>query len=441
MDKPTIFVFDNFETTTDPIDLFNLINTHIRLPNKVIITTRHRDFKGDYPVTVQGMEESEATLLINDYSAKLGIADIVTDQYKYNLYKESDGHPYIIKVLLGEAKQSGSARKVERVVASKNDMLDALFERTYSRLSASAKKTFLTLSNRRYIIPKVALEAVMLRPGNDLYDVEEALLELENCSFIEVLYSKEDSVEYISVPLTASVFGKKKLAVSAYKPHVEIDTKYFDLFGPTQRVDLSSSFDSRIHNLVRRIKERIKRGNNINDFIHILKYIASQHTRTWLIIADLFAEQNIEIDEAKNAIRQFIQNSNQEDAYSGWQKLEELCWRTADYNCQVQCLYEICNLEDVEYRVLSDAANTLNKLLHEQKIDYKTEEKRLIIGSLTVKLEMRISEANGDDCSRLAWLYLNIQNPTKARELCSIGLTKDEDNLHCMKLFERLNGR
>ncbi|MCH7903756.1 MAG: hypothetical protein IH944_04220 [Armatimonadetes bacterium] len=44
---PTLFVFDNFETIENPPDVFRWIDTYIRLPNKVLITTRFRDFAGD----------------------------------------------------------------------------------------------------------------------------------------------------------------------------------------------------------------------------------------------------------------------------------------------------------------------------------------------------------------------------------------------------------
>jgi hypothetical protein len=37
---PTLFVFDNFETLESPADVFNWVDTHIRLPNKALITTR-----------------------------------------------------------------------------------------------------------------------------------------------------------------------------------------------------------------------------------------------------------------------------------------------------------------------------------------------------------------------------------------------------------------
>ena len=48
-DGPYLFVFDNFETVRNAVDDYATIDAHVRLPNKVLITSRFRDFKGDYP--------------------------------------------------------------------------------------------------------------------------------------------------------------------------------------------------------------------------------------------------------------------------------------------------------------------------------------------------------------------------------------------------------
>jgi hypothetical protein len=56
--KPMLFVFDNFETVRSPGDLFEWLDTQIRLPNKILITTRYREFKADYPIEISGMTET-----------------------------------------------------------------------------------------------------------------------------------------------------------------------------------------------------------------------------------------------------------------------------------------------------------------------------------------------------------------------------------------------
>ncbi len=70
----SLFVFDNFETTQNPVEMFNWIDTYIRLPNKALITTRLREFKGDYPVEVSGMEEEESRQLIEKTARSIGVS-------------------------------------------------------------------------------------------------------------------------------------------------------------------------------------------------------------------------------------------------------------------------------------------------------------------------------------------------------------------------------
>ncbi len=140
---PALFVFDNFETVKNPVELYTYLDTYLRLPNKVLITTRFREFKADFPVEVSGMTEKETEILIQSTATHLGIADLLTDKYKEEIYQESDGHPYVIKILLGEVAKAGSLVKIERIVADSEEILRALFERTYARLSPVAKRVFL----------------------------------------------------------------------------------------------------------------------------------------------------------------------------------------------------------------------------------------------------------------------------------------------------------
>jgi hypothetical protein len=82
----------------------------------------------------------------------------------------------VIKILLGEVAKAGELVKVERIVADSDEILKALFERTYSGLSPVAKRVFLTLCNWRSLVPQIALEAVLLRPSNEKMDVLSALV-------------------------------------------------------------------------------------------------------------------------------------------------------------------------------------------------------------------------------------------------------------------------
>ena len=127
---PILYVSDNFETVRNPIDLFQWIDMNIRLPNKAVITTRFRDFKADYPIEVPGMEYNEAKILVSQTSTLLGIDKLITADQSKQIIEESNGHPYVIKILLGEISDTTSFSKLSKLIARKEDILDALFERT-----------------------------------------------------------------------------------------------------------------------------------------------------------------------------------------------------------------------------------------------------------------------------------------------------------------------
>jgi hypothetical protein len=162
-----VFVLDNFETVRSPAELYRFLDTYIRLPNKLLITTRFRDFKGDYPVEVHGMNDEEFDELTKATALRLGISGLIDEAYRDELYHESDGHPYVLKILLGEVAKASKRVKIERIVAGHDEILDVLFERTYAELSPVAKRVFLTLANWRSAVAELAVEAVLLRPAND----------------------------------------------------------------------------------------------------------------------------------------------------------------------------------------------------------------------------------------------------------------------------------
>jgi hypothetical protein len=202
---PLLFVFDNFETVRAPADLYRWLDMQVRLPNKVLVTTRLREFKADYPVEVGGMTESEFDELVDVTANRLDISGLLTSRYRQDLYEKTEGHPYVAKVVLGEVAHDGRLNNVERIMAGRDDILEALFERSFTQLSPVAQRVFLTLCNWRSVVPRLALEAALLRPGNDRMDVEDGLNALRRSSLVESAVSKEDDQEFLFVPLAAAL--------------------------------------------------------------------------------------------------------------------------------------------------------------------------------------------------------------------------------------------
>lgn len=439
---PLLFVFDNFETIRSPIDVFNWIDANIRNPNKVLITTRHREFMADYQIEVAGMTEQEAEILIDATGTRLGISIILTDAYKRELYQESDGHPYIMKVLLGEVAKAGHIVRVERIVASKEEMLNALFERTYSGLSPAAKRVFLTLCSWRSNIPRIALEAVLLRPENERIDVGHAIDELSNSSFIEISQSPEDNMSFIAVPLAASIFGRPKIDVSPWKPSIEADSILLQALGASQIVDMKHGVKPRINRLFRYIANRIgERPDELNKHLPILEFIARKYPPAWILIASLYEEAGTtnSIEKAKDALRHFIESSPDDPGQiEAWERLARICYQTDDWLGDMHALAELSKSPNITLFQISNAAQNVNSLVGRGLVVLDSYEKRYYLLQLIQSMESRITEADATDFSRLAWLYLRLGDEPKAKRYIEKGLAIDSGNEHCVRLAEKL---
>lgn len=436
-----LFVFDNFETVQNPSELYTWIDSFIRLPNKVLITTRFREFKGDYPIEVLGMSEQESDELIQSTAYELGIESLLTDEYKSELYQESGGHPYVMKVLLGELAKSGRVEKIERIVASIENMLDALFERTFAGLSPVAKRVFLTLCTWRSTVPLLALEAVLLRPSNERMDVAKATEELSRSSFIEVTRSNEDGELFLTVPLTASVFGKRKLATSPMKSAIEADIQLLLTFGATQQVDIKHGIRPRVERLFRHVAERVSnKRDSIENYQPMLEFVASKYAPAWLLLAELYQElDSRDLERAKEFVKRYIESTprNYEQQRYAWSELARLCYNTGDAVGEIHALVETCQLPNVPFQEISSAVNRVNALLTEKYFVLDSEEKRIVSQKLAQVMESRIDEGDANDCSRLAWLFLRLRNDAKAKEIVQLGLSIDPNNIHCKNLAQK----
>jgi len=435
-----LYIFDNFETITNPVEVFEWINTFIRNPNKVLITSRiSRNFKADYPIEVGGMSDNECRELINVLSSKFNIQDIITEKYIEELITESDGHPYIIKILLGEVAKTGKIRNIQRIVAENDKVLSALFKRTFNSLSPAAKRVFLTLCSWSSSIPQIAIEAVLWRPENEKIDVQGAIDELQKSSFIELFNDAEET--FVNVPLAAAIFGKTELEVYPEKFKILDDRNLLLEFGATNQKSINNGLAPRIE---RKFSEVAKRINSLAEFkveLPSLEYIASRFSRAWIHIYNIYQEYD-DFDGAKYALRELLKTSlpNEEKA-KYWLKLADICKFTQDWDGESHALSELVTVQGITFELISDCANRINYYFYSHPEERQVEYKQLLLQKIIDTMIKRIKEATPTDYSRLAWLLLNNNNSVLALEYVEKGLTIDNYNSHCLRLMEKINAR
>ena len=437
--EKTLFVYDNFETVRNPVELYTWLDTYVRLPNKVLITTRFREFRGDYAIDVGGMNPEECRNLILEMAGRLGIGATLTTEYRESLIRESGGHPYVIRMLLGEVAKSKALRKPERVIAGREDVLEALFERSYGGLSPVARRVFLTLCGWRSTVPEVALEAALLRPENERMDVEMGIEELARYSMIEIAVSEKDGMRFISVPIAAMSFGVRKLRLSPNKTAIMADIEILQAFGAAQQTDIQHGLEPRIRRLFRNVARDVDHDPSVLDkSFPMLEFIGRRYPSTWLLLADLYEERH-RLEDAKKCVQRYLE-SVPDSSRSIWSRLEHLCKSTGDWMGQAHCLLAEAELPDASLERTSAAANTVVKLLREGRLGSDEDQRRVLTRrfSLLMGESMRENEPAAIDYARLAWLFLLQGEESEALRATMDGLEIDSRDSDCMQLMAAL---
>ena len=437
-----LFVFDNFETVRNPPTLFMWLHQFVRHPNKVLITARHREFTGDFEIPVEGMADDECRELIAATAAKLGITDLLTEAYICKLIDESDGHPYVMKVLLGEVAKARRLVDIQRIVATQDRILHALFERTFAALTPAAQRVFLTLCHWHSAMPVVVLQAVLLRPVNERMDVVAAVEELRKSSLVEVFQSDEDKADFINVPLVALEFGSAKLTVSPLKTAVQADSQLLQMFGASQKTDIRHGIAPRLERLFSNISRAVAKDfGKLKDFLPIVHLVAQHSPFAWLSLASLYEEEGSRqsLEEATACLRRYLEATPTNASSLVWKRLADLCEKTNDFVGAVHALVEMCQRSVVPFFVVSNTANKLNVLFRNNALRLDTDEKRILIQRLATVMAGRLSEGDGDDYSRLAWLNLHLHDEFQAKRLTEEGLKLDGENEHLKRLAEKFS--
>lgn len=444
-DERTLFVFDNFETIDDPLEVYNWLYHYIRPPNKILITSREsRDFKGDYPIEIGKMKYEECKELIDIYSNEMGIRHILTSKFIDKLIDESSGHPYIIKILLGEVAKNKKLKSIERIVAGRDDILTALFRRTFSSLSSAATRVFLTLCSWRSTIPQIAIEAVLLRPQNEnRIDVNDAIEELRKCSLIDVYTSEKDHSNFIGVPLAASIFGKEELDIYPDKLAILNDRKLLQQFGVTQENDVKQGLLPKILIKFREISKVIdsnpQKGEQfLSENLPILEYLCRKIPIGYTYLSDLFEELG-NTEKVIESTKRFIQSDPPStEKRNAWRKLVNIYQYQNNWIAESHALSELCLVPDTQISEISNIADRMiRKIMSQERTDI--EHKTLIFEKVAEVFESRIIESsNSTDYSRLAWLNMHLKKRDKALSFAKRG--KDINNTcgYCNKLIYKI---
>lgn len=449
-----LWVLDNFETIKDQNVAYDLFDSYInpsinhRSDNthKLLITTRQRFFQGDFSVQVEGMGIREFESLVNREKIKLGVS--LQDGQIKELFKESNGHPYITKILLGEMK-TRRYRKASPLLRRKEDILSALFERTFDQLSNDARHIYLLLCKWSSLVSFVALDLAVNSNGNDMerVDVEQATDELTDYSLVK-RYESEWSEDWIwfDVPTPSRLFGRNQLIADSLRFSIETEFEKIQRFGvctPKDKMDALRPVDRYWLSIRKNVLRYLKRTDNLinalGEYYPWFDRLGSSVPQLWSWLAySLEAEQRG--SEAEKFYRKAITTAGQGHPHISNLQLDLAKYleaRGKDKQALEYWVYWACSdnstIDDLSY-----VANKVNEWLYRGLVKLKEEERKILLNDLVKNMERRSDEASAQDFSRLAWLYANIKEPEKGLVAAKSGLKLDHNNQDCRKVYYSL---
>ena len=229
--------------------------------------------------------------------------------------------------------------------------------------------------------------------------------------------ASSDHEEFISLPLVASVFGKKKLNISKFKSSIQSDVEMLQMLGPSRANDIHLGLARGLEHFIAKISVRVDAGESYETFAPILEMICRNYNPGWLLLARWHMETRT-LDgyvKAESELRRFLENQTEgPEVVEAWRLLAHACYQTGDTMGEIHALIERAQMSAVSFNDVSNTANRLNRLLRE-KVDLAKDEKRSLAQRLSSVMEKRRSEAGSGDLSRMAGLrFTQVRNKRRA---------------------------
>lgn len=429
-----LFVCDNFETLEGTTQLHEFLDTHTHLPNKVLITSRERAFKADFPIEVVGMSRDEAVALMRATAASLEIEPMVTPEVEGRIYEYSEGHPYVIRVVLGEMAKEGRYVAPTTLLPRRLDIVDSVFERSFNRLTEAGRRVFLTVAAWKSAVSELALLVVL---GERRIDVEAGIEECIRLSLLERREFQDSQPAYVA-PQLARLFGQKKLQGDADRLVIQEDLQLLQRFGVVpvgQPITIPQ--DAAVERFLAWALQSSQEGTapDAGRLDRIVEALAELWPAGWLSLARSRVGR-----ASPEAVAYAFRRAVEEMPSSREAHLERAAFaRTqGDEATFIASRLRAVELSPSDMYLLRDVAFDVVKYVTEHASEIPPQRRSVYVANLRDMLREHVDRLDATGLSRLAWLYFLEGSKREAWDFASAGLKKEPDNKHCFNIIKRL---
>lgn len=432
--KGILFIFDNFETLSSMAELHKFLETYTYLPNKVLITSRERAFKGDYPIEVRGMEFAEANQMMRAVANELSINPLLNDGIISSVYRYTQGHAYVIRVILGEIAKERKYVPPLQLMVGRPDIVNAVFERSFNKLSDPGRWVFLTVSNWKSMVSKLALVVTLGQRG---LDSEEGIEECERLSMV-TLHEMADGNSCYSSPQLARIFGSKKLEGDPDRLLIKEDLETLRKFGVIGLQESGRHTQERLINqfIASCVSEAETADHgSLARLDRLLEAVSNMWPKGWL---DLAAFRRKYLRDRKG-IEYALRRAVEEMPFSkeAWLVRARHAQSVGDNATLIASFVSAVEADPSDIDLMREAALHLVRYVSDHISEIPTTRRGTYLASVREHMVRAADSLDATGLSRLAWLFLLEGDTQKAHHYASVGASKDPHNEHCLKILER----
>lgn len=210
-EKPCLLIVDNFETITDEAIRDFVLN--LPEPGKCLITSRTQSLRQARAISLRGMAQGEALLLIQNegHRLDLNIAALVENERLFlRLYESTGGAPLAIRWAVGQIKQRGQSLEgvLNSLHEARGDIFEFMFKRAWSLLSPAAIRILMIMPIFASSASKAAIEA-----ASDIHkwELDEGLGQLVELWLVEASDRLDESKRRYSLHPLTRAFAHNRL--------------------------------------------------------------------------------------------------------------------------------------------------------------------------------------------------------------------------------------
>ncbi|MDP3062150.1 MAG: hypothetical protein Q8O40_02890 [Chloroflexota bacterium] len=399
------------------------------LPNKVLITSRHESYVGDFAVHISGMTDIEADELLLQEGRANYCEPALTPEVRDQIKSATGRSPYLMKLAVSQLGSGTLPNDLVAKILSRPNLLEALFERSYEALSEEGALAFLVLGAHKKPIPVPFLTCLpQVRQGEPVAELRRYSLGM----------SDESTFEASLVPVAAK-YSQRLL------PGHSLEFEVKNICRGLHRWLIG---DGRLETAFGQLAEEATTEGSQAEREELISYaqaIAEDVPSLWHMLAKALWTHGIHKDAQAAYRRACEYDATNETVWRERAAVEESLGQSESALFLRIRAVECPNVSPV---FTSQVAGDLVYHITQRKMQIEPRRRSALVESVIAALERFRREArlNAISLSRLGWLYMvqwsNDTDPDRALirmalQCAKEGLSLDGGNEYCRGLQER----